>query len=138
MEGSEEPLRRSDRFQRSNADTVAAMSSASGAGMLLFRQSEARSAPSTTPSPRSTCHAAHGSDQPRMMRQPYEPPHFQLCSQCHSVPPKHNLNSFHGDRWAGLPCSNCHVDIHGSYTSRWFLGKELEAEGCTRPSCHSS
>jgi DmsE family decaheme c-type cytochrome len=84
------------------------------------------------------CHEPHGSNLRVLLKQPYEGSRYQLCSQCHSVPPKHNLNTFHGDRWAGLPCSDCHVDIHGSYTSRYFFGKELEAQGCTRAGCHSS
>lgn len=83
------------------------------------------------------CHAPHGSAQPRMLKQPYEPPHFQLCTQCHGVPPLHNQNSKHGNRWAGLACNECHTDIHGSYISRDFLSESLEAEGCFKAGCHS-
>jgi DmsE family decaheme c-type cytochrome len=82
------------------------------------------------------CHAPHGSAQPRMLRQPYEPPHFQLCTQCHSVPPLHNQNSWHGDMWAGISCNECHTDIHGSYTSRNFLSESLEGQGCLNSGCH--
>jgi predicted CXXCH cytochrome family protein len=82
------------------------------------------------------CHAAHGSDNPRMLNQPYEPPHFQLCSQCHSVPPGHNLNPNHGTQWAGLACNTCHTDVHGSYDNRFFLRESLRAEGCLKAGCH--
>jgi predicted CXXCH cytochrome family protein len=84
------------------------------------------------------CHEAHGANLPVLLKQPYGGSEYQLCTQCHSVPPKHNYNNFHGSQWQGLPCSNCHVDIHGSYTSRWFLGPEADAQGCTRLGCHSS
>ena len=84
-----------------------------------------------------SCHQPHGSYLPRMLNQPYEAPHFQLCTQCHAVPPKHNLNLNHGSRWAGLPCSQCHTDIHGSYISPFFLSASLESEGCFTPSCHN-
>ena len=83
-----------------------------------------------------TCHDPHGSYLPRMLTQPYEAPHFQLCSQCHVVP-KHNFNSQHGTDWAGVSCSECHSDIHGSYTSRLFLTPTLEAQGCFVAGCHS-
>jgi DmsE family decaheme c-type cytochrome len=82
------------------------------------------------------CHAPHGSAQPRMLKQPYEPPHFQLCTQCHSIPPAHNQNPEHGNRWAGIACNECHTDIHGSYTNRNFLSESLEARGCLKSGCH--
>lgn len=82
------------------------------------------------------CHDPHGSAQPRILKQPYEPPHFQLCTQCHFVPPLHNRNSQHGTMWAGIPCNDCHTDIHGSYTSRSFLSESLEGEGCFTSGCH--
>jgi DmsE family decaheme c-type cytochrome len=81
------------------------------------------------------CHEAHGSDNPRMLRQPYAPPHYQLCSQCHSVP-RHNSNSMHGTQLSGVPCNDCHSDIHGSYTSRLFLSESLEGQGCFNVGCH--
>jgi DmsE family decaheme c-type cytochrome len=83
----------------------------------------------------ATCHDPHGSYLPRMLKQHYEAPHFQLCSQCHVVP-KHNYNTRHGSEWAGVSCSECHVDIHGSYTSRLFLTPALEAQGCFLAGCH--
>jgi DmsE family decaheme c-type cytochrome len=82
------------------------------------------------------CHAAHGSENPRILRQPYEPPHFQLCTQCHIVPPGHNMNPMHGTRWRGVACNECHTDIHGSYDNRFFLGEAIRAAGCLRASCH--
>jgi DmsE family decaheme c-type cytochrome len=82
-----------------------------------------------------SCHAPHGSYLPRMLKQPYEPPHYQLCSQCHSVP-KHINNSFHGTTWAGVPCNECHTDIHGSYISRNYLSESLEGQGCFGVGCH--
>jgi DmsE family decaheme c-type cytochrome len=81
------------------------------------------------------CHDPHGSYLPRLLKQPYEAPHFQLCAQCHSVP-RHNLNSMHGTQWSGVPCSDCHTDIHGSFTSRRFLSESLEGEGCFTVGCH--
>ena len=82
------------------------------------------------------CHEPHGSAEPRMLKQPYEPPHFQLCTQCHSFPARHNFNQQHGDRFAGLDCNACHTDIHGSYVSSKFLSESLEAEGCFTSGCH--
>jgi len=83
-----------------------------------------------------SCHDPHGSAYTRMLKQPYEPPNFQLCTQCHSIPPGHNQNSHHGSQWAGIACNECHSDIHGSYTSRKLLSESLEAEGCFSAGCH--
>jgi DmsE family decaheme c-type cytochrome len=82
-----------------------------------------------------TCHDPHGSALPRMLKQPYEPPHQQLCTQCHSVP-RHNSNSMHGTSWAGMPCNDCHTDIHGSYDNRLFVNESLTAQGCFNSGCH--
>ena len=82
------------------------------------------------------CHAAHGSEQPRMLKQPYDATNQALCLQCHLVP-GHDYNSFHGSQWAGIPCSECHVDIHGSYTSRNFLSSSLQVQGCFNAGCHA-
>jgi DmsE family decaheme c-type cytochrome len=82
-----------------------------------------------------TCHEPHGSYLPRLLKQPYEAPHFQLCTQCHAVP-RHNSNPMHGTRWAGMPCNDCHTDIHGSYISRLFLSESLEGQGCFNSGCH--
>jgi DmsE family decaheme c-type cytochrome len=81
------------------------------------------------------CHRPHGSSVPRMLNQPYESPDYSLCSQCHTVP-GHNFNSRHGDEWAGMPCNDCHVDIHGSYTSRYFFSTALQSQGCFNTGCH--
>ncbi len=81
------------------------------------------------------CHAAHGSQFPRLLRQSYEAPHFSLCSQCHSVP-RHLNNIKHGTQWAGMPCNECHSDIHGSYTHRNLLDPSLESQGCLKAGCH--
>jgi len=81
------------------------------------------------------CHDPHGSPLPKMLNQPLDAPHFPLCHQCHFVP-GHYFNSFHGDRWAGMACTLCHVDIHGSYTSPRFFGPHLQAQGCFVAGCH--
>ncbi len=81
------------------------------------------------------CHEAHGSYLPRMLKQPYEAPDFQLCKQCHTVP-LHQMNSHHGTEWANIACNECHVDIHGSYTSRNFLSESLRDRGCLKAGCH--
>jgi DmsE family decaheme c-type cytochrome len=81
------------------------------------------------------CHDPHGSYLPRMFTQPYEGPHFQLCSQCHVVP-RHNFNPQHGTTFAGVDCAECHADIHGSYTSRKFFPPTLAAQGCFAAGCH--
>lgn len=82
-----------------------------------------------------TCHEAHGAYLPRMLKQPYESPHFQLCTQCHSVP-RHNLNAMHGTTWSGKPCNDCHTDVHGSYSNRLFLSESLQNDGCFNAGCH--
>jgi len=83
-----------------------------------------------------SCHEPHGSYLPRMLKQPYEGPHFQLCTQCHTVPPRHNLNQNHGTAWAGMACNECHSDIHGSYSNPLFLSESLVSQGCFTVSCH--
>ena len=82
-----------------------------------------------------SCHEPHGSAVPKMLQQPYEPPHYALCAQCHSVP-RHEANAMHGTRWSGVPCNECHTDIHGSYVSRLFLRESLRSEGCFNVGCH--
>jgi len=82
------------------------------------------------------CHEAHGSNLPRITKQPYEAPNYALCSQCHSVP-KHQYNNHHESKWAGVPCNDCHVDIHGSYDNKFFLTPSLRAQGCTAVGCHA-
>jgi DmsE family decaheme c-type cytochrome len=82
------------------------------------------------------CHAPHGSPNPRLLKQPYQGPDFALCTQCHVVP-KHEFNINHGSQWAGMPCADCHVDVHGSYDNRNFLDPSLQAQGCFVAGCHS-
>ncbi|MCP4573587.1 MAG: hypothetical protein GY838_14610 [bacterium] len=82
------------------------------------------------------CHEPHGSHLPRLLKQPYEAPHFPLCSQCHVVP-LHQYNSQHGSDWAGVACNECHTDIHGSYESRFYLSRTLDAQGCLAAGCHA-
>ena len=81
------------------------------------------------------CHRPHGSNNPRMLNQPYESPDFALCSQCHSVP-GHDYNPRHGNQWEGVPCADCHVDIHGSYENKNFLTPDLQSQGCFNTGCH--
>lgn len=81
------------------------------------------------------CHSPHGSEFPMLLEQSYEPPHFSLCSQCHVVP-KHLNNLKHGTMWAGVPCNECHTDVHGSYTSPHLLDASLESQGCLKAGCH--
>jgi DmsE family decaheme c-type cytochrome len=82
-----------------------------------------------------SCHEPHGSHLPRMLKQPFEPPHYALCTQCHSVP-RHNSNAKHGTAWAGMPCNDCHTDIHGSYDNRLFVNESLKSQGCFKAGCH--
>jgi len=82
-----------------------------------------------------SCHEPHGSSLPRMLKLPYEGPRFQLCTQCHSVP-RHQSNVMHGTQWAGVPCNDCHTDIHGSNESRLFLSESLRGQGCFNVGCH--
>ena len=55
--------------------------------------------------------------------------------QCHSIP-KHMNNVNHGTQWAGVPCNECHVDVHGSYESRHLLDPALGSQGCFAVGCH--
>jgi DmsE family decaheme c-type cytochrome len=75
------------------------------------------------------CHNPHGSTFPMLLKQSYEAPHYSLCSQCHSVP-KHLNNVQHGTQWSGVPCGDCHVDVHGSYVNRNLLDQSLQSQGC--------
>jgi len=82
------------------------------------------------------CHAPHGAPNPRLLKQSYQSPDFALCSQCHVVP-KHQFNSQHGSQWAGVPCNDCHVDVHGSYDNQNLLDPGLVAQGCFVAGCHA-
>jgi len=82
------------------------------------------------------CHSPHGSSYPMLLKQSYESPNFALCSQCHAVPSKHLNNMKHGTIWDGVPCYECHTDIHGSYTNKNLLDPSLQAQGCLKAGCH--
>lgn len=76
------------------------------------------------------CHDPHGSPNPRLLKQPAG----QLCLQCHFVP-KHQ--TAHGGIWAKRNCLECHVDVHGSYTSKHLFGDDLFGGACFGRGCHS-
>lgn len=82
------------------------------------------------------CHAPHGSPNPRLLTQSYDAPDYALCVQCHSVP-GHQNNPNHGTAWAGMPCADCHVDVHGSYDNANLLDPALVAQGCFAVGCHA-
>ena len=82
-----------------------------------------------------SCHEPHGSALPRMVKQPHASPHFPLCTQCHAVP-RHVSNTMHGTSFAGVPCNDCHTDIHGSYDNRLFVNQSLKSQGCFNSGCH--
>lgn len=82
------------------------------------------------------CHASHGSAHPRLLKQSYQAPDYALCSQCHVVP-KHQFNANHGSQWAGVPCADCHVDVHGSYDNAKLLDPSLVSQGCFAAGCHA-
>ncbi|MFQ6003370.1 MAG: cytochrome c3 family protein, partial [Candidatus Zixiibacteriota bacterium] len=76
------------------------------------------------------CHEAHGSPNPRLLKQPVG----ALCLQCHFLP-KHQ--TAHGGIWAKRNCLECHVDVHGSYTNRYLFGDDLFGGTCFGRGCHS-
>jgi DmsE family decaheme c-type cytochrome len=82
------------------------------------------------------CHAPHGSANPRLLKQSYQSPDFALCQHCHSVP-KHQFNANHGSQWAGVPCADCHIDVHGSYDNAKLLDPALQSQGCFAVGCHT-
>jgi len=75
----------------------------------------------------TACHAPHGSANARLLQRPGK----ELCLQCHSVP-RHS--TVHGGIYANLNCQECHVDVHGSFTSARFFRSEMVGEGCF--ACH--
>ena len=76
------------------------------------------------------CHDPHGSPHPRLLRQPVGP----LCLNCHFVP-KHQ--TAHGGIWAKSDCTECHADIHGSYTSQNLFAEDLFGGSCFAYGCHA-
>lgn len=76
------------------------------------------------------CHEAHGSPNPRLLKQPAG----ALCLQCHFLL-KHQ--TAHGGIWAKRNCLECHVDVHGSYTNKYLFGDDLFGGACFGRGCHS-
>ena len=75
----------------------------------------------------STCHAAHGSANPRMLDRPQVQ---QVCLECHASLPAQNTKgtigvvppAFHDLRSPRYQnCTVCHQKIHGSYVDRNLL-----------------
>lgn len=80
----------------------------------------------------SSCHQPHGSSNPRLLREPEQ----NLCLQCHFVP-RHNTphpGIIQTEDYTKRNCMECHVDIHGSYQSQYFLDFQTLDYGCL--SCH--
>jgi len=78
------------------------------------------------------CHAPHGSNNDRLLRQPGN----QLCRQCH-FPARHDIA--HGGIWADYPCQSCHTDTHGSFVSNLYLDPDLSfkfGSNCLQSGCH--
>jgi DmsE family decaheme c-type cytochrome len=71
----------------------------------------------------TVCHAPHGSAHARLLQRPGD----ALCLDCHSVP-RHS--TAHSGAFAGRRCLECHVDVHGSFTSRRFFRPELLGQDC--------
>ena len=78
-----------------------------------------------------SCHDPHGSSNPRLLLQPVK----QLCLQCHAVP-KHR--TAHNGIYANRSCSECHTDVHGSYTDERFFNESVLAQNCFLSSCHGN
>jgi DmsE family decaheme c-type cytochrome len=76
------------------------------------------------------CHDPHGSPNPRLLKEPARP----LCLNCHLVP-KHQ--TAHGGIWANKNCLECHVDVHGSYTSKNLFTEDLFGGSCFGYGCHT-
>ncbi len=78
-----------------------------------------------------SCHDPHGSSNPRLLLQPVK----QLCLQCHTVP-KHR--TAHNGIYANRSCSECHTDVHGSYTDERFFNESILSQSCFLSSCHGN
>ena len=78
-----------------------------------------------------SCHDPHGSPNPRLLLQPVK----HLCLQCHAVP-KHR--TVHNGVYANRSCSECHTDVHGSYTNEKFFNETILAQNCFLPACHGN
>lgn len=76
------------------------------------------------------CHDPHGSPNRRLLKQPTRP----LCLSCHFLP-KHQ--TAHSGIWAKRNCLECHVDIHGSYTSKNLFTEDFFGGTCFGSGCHT-
>ncbi len=80
------------------------------------------------------CHQPHGSPNDRLLNQPGN----GICMQCHMIPPKHRTQ--HDGLGTKLACVECHSEIHGSYSNKYFLDPELGTKlfpDCNQSGCHS-
>ncbi|MFQ5601020.1 MAG: cytochrome c3 family protein [Candidatus Krumholzibacteriia bacterium] len=75
----------------------------------------------------TVCHAPHGSAHARLLRRPGD----ALCLQCHAVP---GHATAHDGAYAGRRCLECHVDVHGSFSSATLLHSQPLDQNC--PVCH--
>jgi predicted CXXCH cytochrome family protein len=76
----------------------------------------------------TACHEPHGSPHARLLRRPGD----ALCLQCHMEPPGHR--GAHDGIYAGLACTQCHSEVHGSYTNRALLAPHPLGQDCL--TCH--
>ncbi len=79
------------------------------------------------------CHAPHGSENERLLRQPGD----AICGTCHMVP-QHPASPIHSFIEKG--CLNCHTETHGSFTNNLFLDSDLPTKfgtDCNQSGCHS-
>jgi len=76
------------------------------------------------------CHDPHGSPNLRLLKEPVNP----LCLNCHLLP-KHQ--TAHSGIWAKRNCLECHVDIHGSYTSKNLFPEDFFGGTCFGSGCHT-
>ncbi|MFC1475079.1 cytochrome c3 family protein, partial [Candidatus Zixiibacteriota bacterium] len=78
------------------------------------------------------CHAPHGSENDRLLRQPGD----AICSSCHMVP--QHTAVYHD--FISYGCLSCHTQTHGSFTSNLFLDPDLPVKfgyDCYQGGCHS-
>jgi DmsE family decaheme c-type cytochrome len=71
------------------------------------------------------CHTPHGGTNPRLLNRADV---NAICLQCHSPSPAITAGTpprpVHGKQAPRQPCKTCHLNIHGSNTSKDFLGSE--------------
>jgi DmsE family decaheme c-type cytochrome len=79
----------------------------------------------------TACHAAHGSVNSRLLRQPDD----RLCRQCHGIPPMHRVT--HDGIGGRYDCIECHSEIHGSNNNSHLLDPQLGSKiGDGHNGCH--